>query len=323
MALTYTELEAITNDYFMADGKKASDIYFKTSFLVDYFMKKQKGLWERPPGGEKVRVPLEYDEAEGGFYSRADPLSSDDREVINAAYFLWKHGYGNATIYRTDELKNAGGYDEVSMVTSKIASAQKTVTKWIAEKIYSAAGDSSVYLTGILAMCGETATVKYGNIAENDLVAIDGTKPWEGKTTTTTEALTLKVIRTLASSAKIHDGQTGKPDVGTTTETLFNIISGLLQVQQRFTEDTDTVKAGFLNLVFDGKIIAADDFIPSGYLGLYNSNHCGFAVHKKGYFARDKWRPLDGPAGRTMKNFFDGNWICNNRKAHACHSNLS
>ena len=34
MALTFEELESVTNDYFMADDKKAVDIYFNTSFLL-------------------------------------------------------------------------------------------------------------------------------------------------------------------------------------------------------------------------------------------------------------------------------------------------
>jgi len=93
MALTYEELESITNDYFVADGRKAVDIYFKTSFLLTHFMKNQRGLWKRPNGGHKIRVPLEYGAAEGGFYSRSQALSSDDKEVINAAYYNWKHAY--------------------------------------------------------------------------------------------------------------------------------------------------------------------------------------------------------------------------------------
>jgi len=95
MALTYAELESVTNDYFIADNKQAVDIYFNTSFLMTHFMKNQKGLWKRPPGGHLIRIPLEYDGAEGGFYSRSDALSSDDRESINAAWFKWKHAYLN------------------------------------------------------------------------------------------------------------------------------------------------------------------------------------------------------------------------------------
>ena len=91
MALTYTELESITNDYFLADGKKATDIYFNTSFFIDYMMNKKKGLWERPDGGQYIRVPLEYDMQAGGAYGRADVISSQDVESLNAARFLWKH----------------------------------------------------------------------------------------------------------------------------------------------------------------------------------------------------------------------------------------
>jgi len=323
MALTYEELESVTNDYFIADRKKAVDIYFKPSFLMTHYMKNRRGLWERPPGGKKYRIPLEYDGAEGGFYTRSDPLSSDDREAINAAYFNPKHVYGNATIYRTDELENAGTYAEVQLAIQRVAGAQKQARKILAGSIYSAGADSSASLTGLRSMTSETSTVAYGGIAEDDLVAADGTKPWEGKTTTTDEAISLTVIRTLATSAKVRDGAGGKPDVGTTTEALFNVVNGILQVQQRFKEDTETAKAGFLHLVFEGKIIAADDFCPPGYLFLINSNHFGFAIHARGYFAREKWHRLVGPAGRSMKIFWDGNAICDNRKSHAAHSTLS
>jgi hypothetical protein len=325
MALTFTELESVTNDYFLADNKKAIDIYFNTSFLIDYFMNKKKGIWERPAGGNNIRIPLEYDEQVGGFYARADTLSSDDRETVNSARFGWKHAYGNATIYRADELQNVGEYAEVQLVTQKVAGAQKTLTKKLATEIYSANTDSANELTGLRSLTSETATVAYGGIIENDLVATDGTKPWEGKTTTTTEGISLAVIRTAASAAKINDGAMGKPDIGLMTETLFNIVSGILQVQQRFTQDTDTAKAGFTNLVFEKKILVADDYCTSGYMFLLNSNYCGFAVHKQGLYARTPWGDLivTGTVAKSMKIFWDGNFVCSNRKAHIAHSNLS
>ena len=48
-------------------------------------MKQQKGIWERPNGGQKIRIPLEYDGQEAEFYSRGDTVNSDDRESVNAA----------------------------------------------------------------------------------------------------------------------------------------------------------------------------------------------------------------------------------------------
>lgn len=325
MALTYTELTAITQDYFKLENKKAIDIYFNTSFLLDYLMNKKKGLWERPAGGVQIRVPLQYDGAEGGFYSRADTLSSDDRTNINAATFQWKHAYGNATIYRTDELSNVGEYAEVQQITQKIEAAQSQVTKHLATQLYSAAGDTANELSGLLSLCFGGTSTQYGGITPTDLVSSDGSTPWASVNTTTTEGISLAVIRTLASTAKVNDGAKGKPDIGVTTETLFNIISGILQVQQRFTQDTDTAKAGFTNLVFENKIIAADDYGPSGYLFLLNSNYIGFAIHKDGYFARTSWGDLitAGTVARSMKIFWDGNLICSRRKAHAGHNNLS
>lgn len=325
MALTYTEIQAITEDYFKLDNKKATDNYFNTSFFMDYFMNKKKGIFERPNGGERIRVPIEFDEGEGGFYARGGTISSDDKDVINSAYFQWKHAYGNATMYDEDELKNSGDYAVVSLVTQKVANAQKTVTKKIANQIYNQDADTTSNVTGLKSCCFAGTSTQYGGITPTDLQATDGTYPWRGINTTTTEGISLAVIRTLASSAKIYDGPRGKPDIGLTTETLFNIVSGILQVQQRFTDDKDTANAGFTNLVFEQKIIAADDYCTSGYLFLLNSNFIGFAIHRDGYFARTPWADMitANVFARSMKIKWHGNIIVSNRKAHAGHNNLS
>lgn len=323
MALTYTELESVTNDYFKTDGGKAVDIYFKSSFLMDRWMNQKKGLFERPTGGLQIRVPLEYDMQEGGFFLRGEPLSSDDKETVNAAFFKWKAAYGNATILWQDELENAGEYAEVQMITQKIAGAQKTIRKKLADTMYAAGGDSGKTLTGLLSLCNATTATTYGGIAEDDLVATDGTKPWKGNIDATAANVDLAVLRTLRSTAKINDGADGKPGIGVTTETLFNVISGILQVQQRFVKDDFTSKAGFTNLVFEEMILAADDYCPSGHLFALNENHVGVAVHSRGFFVREPWMKIPDIAGKTMKIFFYGNIICNNRQAHACRSALS
>jgi hypothetical protein len=92
MGLPYdAELDAITTDYFAADNGKATDQYFNTSYALNFFLKQHKGLWLRPSGGLYIRVPLEYDEQVSGYYSKGDTISSDDREIIQAAQFEWRH----------------------------------------------------------------------------------------------------------------------------------------------------------------------------------------------------------------------------------------
>jgi hypothetical protein len=323
MSLTFGELESVTDDYFMLDGGKAIDIYFKSSFILDRWLNKHKAIWDRPNGGKRIRIPLAYDIAEGGSFGRTDTLTSDDREILNAAYYLWKHYYGNATLFETDELENNGEFAEVQLVNSRLEAAQKKITKDLSTDIHSSASDSAKPLTGFLSLFNTTTSTKYGDIAEADLVAADGTKPWKANLTTTTEGISLKVIRDLASSAKIGDGPGGKPNIGIMPETLLNIVLGILQAQQQFRDDTDTVKAGFLNCVFEGKTLAADDYTPPGYLELFNEEFVGFSVHAQGFYKKKPWAEVPGKAARTMKIMFHGNVVCKHRAAHAAHSNLN
>ena len=325
MALPFEELEAITNDYFMVmDGKMASDIYFDTSFLCNYFLKQQKGLWKRPPSGRRIRIPLMYDGGVAEFYGRGGTTSSDKREKINAAYFEWKHCYGSGTILNIDELANDGPEGMVDLVKTELYGAQMALTKLISNSIYDLPGGSSLRLTGLRALCNETTTTAYGGIQEDDMVAADGTKPWEGKMISTAQQVTLPILRNMRSQAKTMDGPKGKPTLCVTTETLYNSISNILQVQQRFTEGKKTAEAGFTGLHFEGLDITADDYCPDSHLFQLNENHIGFAVHKNGYFMRTKWKVIeDSPEDKTIKFYCHLNLVCNNRKAHIGHSALS
>ena len=132
----------------------------------------------------------------------------------------------------------------------------------------------------------------------------------------------------LKLSASWPAGQTlrrpkGKPD-GAHHRNLFNTNQRYPATQHAY-PGTDTAKAGFTNLVFENKLIAADDYCPSGYLFLCNSNYVGWAIHRDGYFARTPWADLvtANVFGRTMKIKWHGNLIVSNRRAHAAHSNLS
>jgi hypothetical protein len=322
MSLTYAELESITNDYFLSG--EAQDIYFNDSFLLNYFLKQKKGLYRVINGGKQIRVPLMYDGQEAGFYSRGDSLSSDDKEAVNTAIFTLKHAFANATIYRIDGLENMGDYAKVELVTSRTAGAQKSLMHTLAGSLYDAPGGSSNRLTGLRSLCNETATTAYGGIAEDDLVASNGTKPWEGKMVSTPTAVSLSLITTIRRLAKVNDGPQGKPNLITTTEAIFEDFLNILQAQQRLTEGKETAKAGFTGLYYAGADVFPDDFCPASHVFGLNTSHVGMAVHKSGNFVRLPWAYIpDSADDKTMKILVDLNLICNNRKAHQGYSNVS
>lgn len=324
MALSLTELESITKDYFLLDKGKAVDIYFSDSFLLNWLIKQKKGLYDTVPGGQYIVIPLDYDGAESGFYEKGATLSSDDRTSINAARFAIKHIYSNATVYRIDELQANGAQAVINLVANRLEKAQKQINKDMAGSIYDAAGAGSSRFDGLRALCSSSTSTKYGDIAEDDLVSDDGTKPWKGNVSSTATAMSLDVIRNSRRLAKISDGADGKPDLFVTTEALYQTIETILQAQQRFTEGVKTGKAGFTGVNYLGTEIFPDDYCPSGYGFALNSKHVGFGVHQDGNFVRLPWAIMPDSAGdRTMKILFDGNLICNNRKAHYCYSSLS
>jgi len=214
----------------------------------------------------------------------------------------------------------------VDLVTEELLGAQESVSNIsLAGAIYDDVGGSTKRITGIRAVSNQTATQTFQGLASNDIVSEDGTKVWTGKGSAVATPISLDQIRIMKTAAAYGRGKMAEPDLMSTTETLFNTIRNILQVQQRFTsEGSKPVKAGFTGVHFEGTDIFPDRFCPSGDAALINSKHWGWAVHSKGMFMRSPWEYIQGSArDKTLKIFFDGNTICDNRRAHYYHSNLT
>ena len=315
------QLEAVTNDYFMIEDGKAEDNYFETSFLLDYLIKQKKGVWKRPGGGQQITIPIRYDGNKSGFYTRGGTLDSTKQEAITQVNFAWKHAYGNGTILRVDELKNSGPEAMINLLTEELEGAQESLRDVLATSYYIGLEGDSENLTGLNSVCDTTSSTNYGGYASDDIVSADGTKVWTGKGSSTSAVISLNLLRTIKTASAYGKGKMSQPDLMSTTEAIYDKILDILQVQQRFTEGTKTAKAGFTGLNFEGTEIFPDRYCPSGNLYALNTKHVGFAVHKKGLFQRTPWEFIAGSArDKTIKIFFDGNAVCNNRRANYRHS---
>jgi hypothetical protein len=318
------QLEAVTNDFFLIEDGKAEDNYFETSFLLDYLIKQKKGIWKRPGGGEKISIPIRYDGNKAGFYTRGGTLDSTKTETITQVNFAWKHAYSNATILRVDELKNAGPEAMINLTVEELEGAQESLRDALATSLYTGLEGDTENLTGLNSVSDTTATTNYGGYSSNDIVSADGSKVWTGKGSSTSTTLTLEAVKTILTASAYGKGKTAKPNFIATDETNHDTIASILEVQQRFTEGKETVKAGFTGLHYSGADIFPDRYCAASNLYALNSKHVGFAVHKKGLFQRTPWEFIAGSArDKTMKIFFDGNFVSNNRRANYHHSNIS
>lgn len=321
MGFTDNEVAAVTQDYFAM--KQATDIYYQDSVLLAKLLKQKAGLFLTIPGGEYFRVPLIYDIAEGGAWGKHDSLKNSDRQMVDAAKFTQKNYDGVAVLNQVSEWENSGPEAVISLVTTKIQGAQNRVSQDLGKAIYSASGDDGIQLTGLLALCNTSATTPYGALTTNGVVASDGTKPWAGVVNSASTVISLEAIQNLRSSAKVGNGDRDKPGLFVTTETLYNKLERILQVQQRFTSADDIKALGFTGLTISGATVVVDDYCPAGHCFALNLRYVGFGIQSDVNFAKTPWVQSTTPLSRAMHILWRGNLVCNNRKAHAVHTALT
>jgi hypothetical protein len=315
MALTLSEIQSTTQDYWMPG---AVDNYYNSNVLTFRLLKAGRTV----DGGEKIRQPIWYGSPQGGAFGNNSKFDTTRRDQINAARFDWAYYYEPATYDLQDKVENAGAAQEVDIVMKKLSMTQAAIRESMSDGIYgNGTGAPGIKpITGLLAMLNATSSTAYGGITEDDL------PEWApGATTTTTEGLTLAVMRTLKTACKVGGGPNGGskfPTLYITTDDLRDKYESLLQPQQRFS-DPGLASAGFDNLMFNSKPVVGDDRCPSGYMFALNEEFLEFVSHTNFKFNLAPWmRPTD-EYKFTTQLLWVGNLICSRRSAHGFHSNLS
>lgn len=264
MALSLNQINAITEKKFIP---KLHDNIFDSIALFSR-MKKGEG-YKKVDGGEKIVVPLEYAlTAASGTYSGADVLTTTDNETFTGAEYNWKQYYANISINGIDKLKNAGDSAVIDFVKSKVKNAEKTLADKLGAGLYSDGTDAKA-LVGL----------RYAGSASNTVGGISQTDYswWRMQLDTTTTVLTLPFLKDLDEDAKVDNSG---PTVWTSGRTLHNSYWGLLQPQQRFV-DSATAKAGFDNLMFQGKPWIVDHKCPTSNLFGIDEKYFFLSVHKE------------------------------------------
>jgi len=280
MPLNYDQLSAITQKKFVA---KLYDNVFDSNPILQRL--KQKS-YEKLDGGERIVVPLNYAQVSAsGWYSGADTLSTTDNDVMTAAEYTWKQLYANISITGADERKNSGAAQILALTKNKVKIAEKTMLDKLGTGIYSNGSDTKS-IVGLRDIVAVDQTV--GGISQSTY------SWWQAQVDSTTTVLSLPALQARDNAATVNND---KPTVGVTTRTLYNSFWALLQPQQRFM-DASTAKAGFENLMFNGKPVMADSYCPASHFFLLNENYLHLFVHKD---ADMKFEPFQKPVNQDVK----------------------
>jgi hypothetical protein len=295
MALSYGELSSITQTYFVP---RLIDNIFASNALLQRMRKKN---YEKMDGGTKIIIPLLYaTTTAAGRYSGAQALDTTPNDQITAAEFDWKQYYANITVTRIDELKNSGKSQIVNFVKAKVQAAERTLANLLGTDLFGD-GTTANSFYGLAAICAGTGST-YGGISKTTY------SWWRGQADSTTTALTVGNIRGMIGDCSIDsDG----PTVAVTTQNVFDNVYSLLQPQQRF-QDSDTAKAGFKNILWEGIPMIIDSHVAAGDLYFLNENYISMIVHKDEDF---RFEPFIKPTNQnisTAKIYWTGALTCSN-----------
>lgn len=325
MALSLTELQAVTDDYI---ERTTYDIYFDSNVLLWKLMSGAKGSTtemgdnlvgpgELVDGGKKIRVFLEYDNANTGTYGASTTIPLNKKEILNAARFDWGGKYASNSIDLDDQVQNSGDAQLVDIAYSKIKNMQKSIRDQMGADIFTTAATSDDII-GLADLFDSSTSTAYGGIAEDDMAM------WKHNTRASGNTMGLAVLQQLRRDAKINSNKGGVPDLYITTDELKDKFENTLQTQARY-RDVDLVDAGFNNVLFDGAAVVPDVNQTDNYIQALNTQYLAMKTHRDYQFTKPVWTaedPNSKPDNLSAQIRWIGQLVCYNRKAHAQDTNV-
>ncbi len=300
MPLTYDQITAVTQRKYIP---KLVDNIFDSDPLLK--RAKEKGWYTPIDGGTSIFQPLMYAQiTAAGSYAPTASLDTTDNDSFTSAEYAWKFYYANITISGADKHKNMGDSQVLDFVKNKVMAAEMTLKDKIGDGIYSTGGTSTDI--GGLRLIVDTG---------NTVGGIDqGTYSWWQASTedSSTTTLTMSSLQTPYNAASIN-GKT--PTVIVATRANYNRYYALLQPQQRFV-DSETAKAGFQNLMFNGTPFIVSAKCPSSHIIFLNEEFLHLYYHPKRNFVFDPFIRSSTQDLETGKVFWMGNLGSSNNRMH-------
>lgn len=294
----FDQLSAITRRYFIP---KMVDNIFDSIALLQRWKKNE--VYTSVDGGTKIIQPLQYAKnASGGWYSRADTLSTTDNDIFTSAEYEWKNLYENITLYGVDEMKNNGQAAVLKYVQQKVQACEMTIVDRLGTSIYSD-GTTAAEVVGLQAIVATANTI--GNISQTN------NSWWQAQVSADT-VMTLPSLNTLYSNCSIAPN---KPTVIVSDSDEWDRYYNLLQPQQRF-QDTKTLDGGFQSLMFRGAPWIDDAAAPANSVFMLNEKFLHLYYHPKRDFKMEDFVKPTNQDARVAKIFFMGAMGSSNNRMH-------
>ena len=276
MALTYDDITSITQKTYIP-------VMVDNIFNSNAGLHRAKKKWYKAQnGGTSIMQPLLYAQNNQAERLTSSSITTTSNSKKTAAEYDWTRYHAPVVIDGLDTIKNSGDSAILSNVKTEIQVAEKSLADILGTDIF-ADGSTSGSVKGFKLATAATGTL--GGIAKASY------SWWQGQVDSTTTAISLSTMQALFGDCTIDSD---RPSVIFTTQDIYDDIYSLIQPAQRF-GDSDTIKAGFTSILWNGIPVVVDSHVSSGYLYMINEDYVNL-IYSKG---RDfKLSPFQQPTNQ-------------------------
>jgi len=296
---------------------KLVDNIFRANPLL-YWLQ-EAGRLDKEDGGAQLVVPimavkpavtLSYVDYE----AFTTQITNAQSAQFDAANYAWRQFAGVVAISGIEEAKNNGPSAIVKLLDAKVQLTEMTIAETLDSMFFAdGSGNAGKDWFGLAALVSDVnAPAGSGGSTSGFIGGIDrtvgGNAFWKSVVEPTAEVLTLGRMTTLYNSTSKGNDH---PDLGLTTQTLFEKYEGLLQPQARYT-DMRTADGGFTNLTFKQMVLMFDLYCQTGVMYFLNSRYLKLLGHTNTWFRNTPWIRRHDLDARFMQILTYGNMVTSN-----------
>jgi len=263
-----------TTTYKKYAEKTLRDNIFTSNALL--YTMKQRGNYVPYDGGETILETVEYAEKTGAkAYSGYELLNTSANEISTNAEFNVRQYAVPIVISGREKTANMGEVAVMNMLKARMTNAEQTLIGLLNSHMYNTAvgGSDSKQLDGIGIMIDSAGT--YGNIDPTS-------NTWWAASEAAYSSDLVTEMDTLYFG--ISKGSTDKPDLGITTQTVYEKLLHEIDPSLRLTS-TSLGDVGFESIKFRGMDVVYDEDATSGVFYFINSKYVKLRYHKDRDFA--------------------------------------
>lgn len=272
-------------------------------------------------GGKDIRQPILYAKGVASSYQGLEVLSTEDRQVWTDMVFTWKFYHAPIIIPGAEAVLNNGAAAVLDSTALKMEVAQMALQDTLGTDLQGD-GTTAGTLTGVQAALDDgTNVTTYGGVSRTDGGAQESAV--EGNLDATGGALTLSVLQASYGSATVANST---PNLGLTTQALFNKLWDKVQPQQRFESgdgNNRMAAVGFQTIRFNNADVVVDSHVASGQFQFYNTNFISMIVHRDRNFAFTGFQMPTNQDALIGHIFFAGEFIASNPRMNALLTGLT